>query len=282
MNKQNLWQKALEINEKALKGRVLKPFDTKLQKIQHGGYEYQIRELIRKPRTQEVAFGPVINPFRPWESALEISKILDNHVLILNKYPVELCHLLLITKNWVPQNGWISLADWKALVNVERNINGFWFFNSSPNAGASQPHRHLQLLKRIDEVNLFPRQEWFENMSRNKYFDTSNIGNSSMVLRRNAGLENSANELENIYFTLCHEMNVGEPYKDNKPKISYNLIITKEWMCLIRRSKESYKGFNINALGFAGYLLITSKSNKKWLRDNNPLAILENVVEPIN
>ena len=54
-------------------------------------------------------YGPKQIPFCPWEKILEIDKIGDNHQLILNKYPVQKGHILLITNEWKPQNGWLDI-----------------------------------------------------------------------------------------------------------------------------------------------------------------------------
>ena len=40
------------------------------------------------------------------------------------------------------------IKDWRAIQQVNKDTSGLWFFNSSPIAGASQPHRHFQLLRR--------------------------------------------------------------------------------------------------------------------------------------
>ena len=65
---------------------------------------------------------------------------------------------------------------------------------------------------------------------------------------------------------------------DFKP---YNLIISRNWIALIRRSKEGIMGYSINALGFAGYLLATNESDIKWLDHYGPEYLLQNVVDPI-
>ena len=89
---------------------------------------------------------------------LEIDKIGDNHQLILNKYPVQKGHILLITNKWKPQNGWLDIKDWRAIQQVNNDTSGLWFFNSSPIAGASQPHRHFQLLRRSKDEISYPRK----------------------------------------------------------------------------------------------------------------------------
>ena len=221
----------------------------------------------------------------PWDKNLEISKILNKHVLILNKYPVEDCHMILITNYWQPQDGWINKSDWEALSYVEKDTRGLWFFNNSPIAGASQPHRHIQFLPRTSDQLLCPRQKWFEYLlNKTKENNTNDkLELSCMVIRRNHTNDfYCINELESIYYELCTKMHIGNPTNDNKPICPYNLLITKDWFCLIRRSIDTFQGFDINALGFAGYFLVKNESNINWFYENSPEYLLSSVVKPIN
>ena len=281
MEELNLWDKTLEVSKKALLSRSLQPFKTKLEKLIGDDNSCEIRTLIDKPRTQLAKPKPIPNPFKPWQKELEICEVGDNHVLILNKYPVELGHTLLITKDWQPQDGWITYNDFKALNLLELELSGFWFFNNSPSAGASQPHRHLQFLKRDNTKLLFPRQTWF-----NKRIETlnqnDNLSKSIHILRRKHSNDiNTTDELFNLYLKLCEIMKVGLPNVDKKPQVPHNLLITRKWISLIRRSKESHRGFDINALGFAGYFLATPKSDVRWLMKYKSEKLLSAVVKPI-
>ena len=49
-------------------------------------------------------------------------------------------------------------------------------------------------------------------------------------------------------------------------------------MSIIRRSKDYAHGYSLNALAFAGYILNTEKSDEKWLINNGPIKLLEEVV----
>jgi len=50
---------------------------------------------------------------------------------------------------------------------------------------------------------------------------------------------------------------------------------------MIRRRQEHVAGFSINALGFAGYLLLTEHSNLDWLKAHGPWALLEAVATKV-
>ena len=282
MPKNDLWEKVLLTSQCAINRNSLKPYETKLEVLIEKNCRYQLRSIIGKPRTQNSDIGPNLNPFSPWEDDLEIVKVNDNHVLILNKYPVEIGHLLLITRKWAPQNGWLTINDWLSLNKIEKEINGLWFFNSSSKSGASQPHRHIQLLRRVSKDKLFPRQFWFEQILNDPFSDSSRLGKSTLVLPRRFSYDiGAADELNDLYLELCLRLCIGLPNKNIRPICPYNLLITDKWIGLIRRSKESYKGFSINALGFAGYFLVSRNSNIKWIREQKPLSILNEVVSSL-
>ena len=280
MKKEIIWRLSLRKTEEAIISKSLIPFETKLDIIDTINYSYEIRTLIDKNSTQDKTEGPKQNPFKPWQKELEIKKVLNTHVLILNKYPVEIGHMLLITKNWEPQNGWLDKKDWEALVEVNKDTSGLWFFNNSQKAGASQPHRHLQLLRRPDDNFICPRQYWFEDFLLDKFSTNYNLNKSCFVYPSNK--IKSAQELNDIYLRLCKKMNIGDPIKNKYPTKSYNLLITNKWFALITRSAEAFKGFSINGLGFAGYFLVTSKSDVDWLKDNGAESLLASVVLPLD
>ena len=76
-------------------------------------------------------------------------------------------------------------------------------------------------------------------------------------------------------------MNVGNLDLDTSPLTPYNLLITQKWVAIIRRTKEKAYGFNINALGFAGYFLGKKNSDISLLTREGPEEILNEVVKPI-
>jgi ATP adenylyltransferase len=65
-----------------------------------------------------------------------------------------------------------------------------------------------------------------------------------------------------------------------KPLGAYNLLITSEWMFLVPRSKEYFDSISINALGFAGALLVKNKEEMQKVKQVGPLSILQEVAGP--
>ena len=106
----------------------------------------------------------------------------------------------------------------------------------------------------------------------------SKIDKSVFVIRRNGN--DDAEILYQKYLDVLFKLDIGNPLKNNKPTKPYNLLMGKNWMSAIRRSREGLKGFSINALGFAGYLLATNEADVEWLDQVGPQQLLENVVDP--
>ena len=81
-----------------------------------------------------------------------------------------------------------------------------------------------------------------------------------------------------FYLELCKKLGLGNPISNRKPKYPYNLLITNKWIAIIKRKYDHIHGFSINGLGFAGYLLVTEKSNINYLRKFGPEKLLESFV----
>ena len=276
MKKEIYWEKALQKTKISINSKSLFPLNTTdITKKLYKGNDFVIRELDITKFKKSTLIGPKINPFRPWDNILEIDSIGKYHQLILNKYPVQLGHILLITNEWKEQNGWIDIKDWEAIKEVNKDTTGLWFFNSGPLAGASQPHRHIQLLRRDPSELSCPREKWilgFNDLNcKNEKF-----GKNIKIQKFSKSLNEE--NIDEIYKDLSYKLGLGDPKKDKKPKNPYNLIFTNRWMVLIKRKTDNLHGISINALGFAGYILVTEKSDIKYLKNFGPEKLLENLL----
>ena len=54
----------------------------------------------------------------------------------------------------------------------------------------------------------------------------------------------------------------------------YNLLLTRRWMLVVPRSRECWEGTSVNALGFAGSLLVRDRDQLARLRDVGPMKVL--------
>ena len=267
------WKKALKQTRLSIENDSLFPIKTLIvTKELYENNDFIIRKLNTAKFYKNKIYGPIENPFFPWEEILGIEKIGDNHQLILNKYPVQKGHILLITNSWKPQNGWLDIDDWLAIQEVNKDTSGLWFFNSSPVAGASQPHRHIQLLRRSKGEMSCPREKWIKELKYSK--NSKNKLNRNIIVSE-INLCQSTSNIYKLYLDLSKKIGLGDPFIDEKPRYPYNLLITNEWIAIIRRSNDHIHGFSINGLGFAGYILITEKSNINYLKEVGPEKLLE-------
>ena len=290
MGSEHFWTSALSRSSQALDQGALIPLTTsRLQCPGMGCERFELRQLNAQLPRHHQPEGPKPNPFSPWEQELEIESIGTNHVLILNKYPVQTGHMLLITRQWAPQVHWLTDDDWSALVQVDRDTSGLWFFNSGPKAGASQPHRHLQLLRRQHGEQVCPRESWFRNLLHDRTSGRSDDSQdpliaSCAVASRPHGitLKQEAHALHALYRSLAMTLDLGDIKTEQPPLAPYNVLLTPEWMAVIRRKQERASGFSLNALAFAGYLLATQNSDLDWLKRNGGERLLQEVVDSIS
>jgi ATP adenylyltransferase len=268
---ERFWQEALAVSDRARNAGSLVPLATETLEFP-GLAPFHLRRLLSRPPRHLRPGGPRPNPFLPWERDLQVRVLGDGHILLLNKYPVQPAHLLVITSTWQPQGGWISTDDWLAVSMVAADTGGLWFFNSSATAGASQPHRHLQLLPRAPaqascplatsllaqlEGNQ-PRWPWRYALSRRS--DPS--GGADLPL---------------LYAEHCRRLGIGTASGDPAPRHAYNLLFDDNWFLTVLRLREHCAGFSVNGLGFAGYLLCTEGSDLDWLARQGPWRLLASV-----
>ena len=285
MGTETYWNRALEQSKRAIRSGALVPLSTSLEHlISSPESNFELRTLESRLPKHLKREGPKPNPFRPWDPQLEVARLNPGHTVILNKYPVQRGHMLLITTDWAAQDGWLTLADWSALVQVDHDTSGLWFFNSGPIAGASQPHRHLQLLPRNKDETSCPRDLWFQKrLSSQRTIETTSdslLNCCAVVSRLSHEKDNDeqAQHLYQCYLSLSRQLGIGHPSQDQRPRSFYNLLITPQWIAMVRRRREGAAGFSINALGFAGYLLATASADLNWLKTYGPEALLREVV----
>ena len=132
----------------ALEVGALEPIATQTRRL-HDGMPFLIHQLAsieRKRRAGLMQRSTGENPFLPYDADLFVADITDTHVALLNKFNVVDLHLLLVTRDFVDQESPLEHADFLALAACLAQLDGIGFYNSGEIAGASQPHKHLQLV----------------------------------------------------------------------------------------------------------------------------------------
>jgi ATP adenylyltransferase len=293
-NSPSLWERIELVTQEALAKKVLHPIPTQYQIIEENGIQFIVRILDNlnkkdkakeKQKKKQKESNSNFNPFLPYEKDLFIADIQENHVLILNKFNVVNYHLLIITRKFESQDSILNIEDFSALWKVLKQINGLGFYNGGKLSGASQPHKHLQLVPYplVDEIETIPLNNLIlSNKNGEKFFTLKSLPYLQAIAFFEEITEKSPEELGKItleyYYQLLDKLNIN--IEDNKPSKNYNLLITKYWMMIIPRSREKYESISINSLGFAGALLVKNNAELELLLKHKPLEILSKVGIP--
>ncbi len=277
---ERLWKAGLQRSDGARAVQALVPLATELL-VRPSAEPFMVRRLLSATPKHLRASGPRPNPFLPWDPRLEVALLGQSHVVLLNKYPVQPGHLLLITQHWQPQSGWLQASDWQAVAELDADTGGLWFFNSCAASGASQPHRHLQLLPRPAEASSCPLAELILQQLEHqqprwpwRYAISRRLPHPGV---EGASPREVARDLEQHYRHHAGLLELGDPQHDPQPRHPYNLLFTDHWFMSVRRQQEHCAGFSVNALGFAGYLLATEASDLDWLEQQGPWQLLNAV-----
>ena len=239
------------------------------------------------------------NPFAPPDAELVVGDLTPTHFGVLNKYPVVAHHLLIVTREFVDQETLLDATDFAALAVCLRQVDGLGFYNGGREAGASQPHRHLQLVplplstQRGGDAWSVPMEAVFDQWSSG--------GGTTRLLRlpfRNAFavLEPSffdevdpAGRLLELYTVMLAACGLREESANdggraaNEPERQrgpYNLLVTRRWMLLVPRTQEHFGAISVNALGFAGSLFVRDEAEMDALRAAGPMSALRAVGVP--
>ncbi|KIH89301.1 bis(5-nucleosyl)-tetraphosphatase [Sporothrix brasiliensis 5110] len=144
-------------------------FPTQVALLRVQGVPFQLRfapALAKKPKAESQredtkddeghAGGSDKKPYDPFEApppGLVVCPAVNGgtHRLVLNKFAVSQDHAILATTAWRPQSHLLAPADLAAAyaciaAYAARGEALYVFYNSGRHSGASQPHRHLQLL----------------------------------------------------------------------------------------------------------------------------------------
>jgi len=271
-----------EVAARALASGALQPIESHPCEVEDGGVRFSVRIASpRAPRAaREVADAgaPPRNPFLPYDEALFVADLGPDHVCLLNKYPVLRDHLLITTRAFEEQEAPLRRGDFEATWRVLLELDGLAFYNAGAIAGASQRHRHIQVVP--TPLGRGPRRTPIDPALDDARFDaavgrTETLPFHHAVARLRVGPSSppvvAARALHGLYCEMARAFGCD---RGGRP---YNLLITRDWMLFVPRSRECWEGVSINALGFAGAILVRDEAQLTRLRAEGPLSALARV-----
>lgn len=319
-----LWERIKQQTEYALECGALQPIPTEYEFVEQGNIRFLVRILSNLSRKEEAkkqqeknqaTTAKDFNPFLPYEQDLFVADISDTHLCLLNKYNVVDFHLLIVTREFEEQENLLTLPDFQALGACMAEFDGLAFYNGGKTAGASQRHKHLQIvpiplapdgMMETDaqmqgdgdgdgetEMNKVIPQICnaikipIEPAVASAIFDDT-VGTIPEFCFQHALVKldpnwvhspvESAVAILESYFTLLKAVGIqGSDGMSGKQSGNYNLLVTREWMLVVGRSLEEFESISVNSLGFAGALLVKNQAQMQIIKENTPLKILQKV-----
>ena len=298
LKKGTLWQDLLRTTDLALGTGALLPMPTDYEFIEDGGIRFFVRILsslqrkdeARQKQQESSATGMAMNPFLPYEKALFVADISDTHVALLNKFNVVEHHLLIITRHFEDQETLLTLQDFEALWACMAEYNGLGFYNGGEAAGASQQHKHLQMVP-LPLVPEGPEVPIEPLIARARFEDRLGIIPGVPFLHVFVQLErdivasplDAARKTFELYAAMLDRVGLEPPVAGGRKlqSVPYCFLTTRQWMLLIPRSREFFDSISINSLGFAGALLVKNREQMDLLKKCGPMTALKSVALPV-
>jgi len=265
---------------RAYESGALAPSDTRIETVSEQGITYVVRVLNNIRRKHQASRDRSTDPFAaPYESDLVIAALAPAHMALLNKFPVLDRHLLAVTRRYEPQTHLLTIADCEALLHLLHGWDGLAFYNGGLDAGASQRHKHLQMVDLPAESGLPVATALAASQIDNGIGRSPELPFPHACARmpESAWRDPSmgAATVYGIYLELLEA--VGLPSIGRQQPGPYNLLATREWLWVVPRCRQAYQGIEVNALGFAGTLLVSDEAHLSALKSLGVTACLRGV-----
>jgi ATP adenylyltransferase len=267
----------------ALAAGELKPIVTRSEYIDEDGVRFLVRIVSGgKPKLPPSGTpGAATSPFLNRDDALQVAEVSPTHVCRLNRYPVVEDHTLIVTRQFEDQQAPLNAGDFHALWTCMNEYEAMAFYNGGPAAGASQSHKHLQMVP-LPLAPAGPRIPLEPLIAQAKF--SSAIGESPRLPFRHGVARLDPQSVEEpaqaaqaslaLYRELLSHAGI-DPHASALE--AYNLLATREWMLIVPRVREWFDSVSLNGLAFAGTLLVKSEEQFALLRNRGAMAALQSV-----
>ncbi|UIF87583.1 phosphorylase [Cupriavidus sp. UYPR2.512] len=279
-----LWPAILQRTAHALQSGALCPIETTEAVIEDGGVPFLVRKvssLARKDKARTTSSAGS-NPFLPCDPELFVADISDTHVALLNKFNVIEHHLLIVTRRFEAQESLLTVADFEALLACMAEFPSLGFYNGGAAAGASQGHKHLQIVP-------LPFAETGPPLPIDPLLASARIAGAIGAVpglafaHAFAPLDLFAGPIEEVARTACERYRalldaVGvravEVEGGLRQSAPYNLLVMPAGLLLVPRSRECVEGISVNALAFAGSLFVRDAAQMRTIEGLGPMRLL--------
>ena len=295
-----LWPAVLDTARAAASDGALVSTATTPSLVHDGGWTFVLRvarslqakseaaAAAAKRKQKEAGKGRAFNPFDPPDPRLVVAPLPPSHTLVLNKFNVAGGHVLIITQAFEPQEAALTPADaaaaW-AVVTSFPGAGGLLYFNRGPLSGASQPHKHVQVVP----LPLDAAEAGTDDTARAPYEGAALAAVTeagvppltvtpvrSLPVRAYAAAMPPApgptpTQLAACLGDLAAACGVVGGDKDT---CSYNLLLTRRLALAVPRAAAGVGPVGVNAIGYAGSLLVRTEAELEYVRGVGPWGVL--------
>lgn len=285
-----LWAQLQRRTDHAKRSGALRPIDTEQAMVEDAGVRFLVRQVSSLSRKDadgkrlSTQAGAAANPFLPPEPDLVVTDISDSHFALLNKFYVIDHHLLIVTRRFEEQEALLNRADFEALFACLAEVDGLGFYNGGVAGGASQRHKHLQIvpLPLAAEGPAIPIAPLLA-AAPGAAAAVPGLPFRHAFARLDAALVRQPSQAARAALECYRALMAGagvqaiESGGELRQSAPYNLLVTREWMLLVPRSTESVEGVAVNALGYAGSLFVRDAAQMATIRKLGPMRVLQAV-----
>jgi sulfate adenylyltransferase (ADP) / ATP adenylyltransferase len=298
LKKGSLWRQIDVVTRKAVESGKLHSIPTQIEYVEDCGVNFIIREVSgpwlkgeakKKQQKESDPSDSQVNPFLPYEKDLFVTDVSDTHIALLNKFNVVDHHLLVVTREFEDQETLLTVRDLEALSACMAEYHSLGFYNGGEAAGASQRHKHLQIVP-LAPVSGRPDVPIEPLLSKAKIESGLGFIPGLPFLHAFSRLESSifrspseaGRKLFDLYGRMLQRAGMEVPEREGQRQSApYCLLLTRDWMLIVPRSREFFGSISINSLGFAGALLVMDELQMKLVKSVGPMSVLRAVGLPL-
>jgi len=263
----NLWEHVERQAAHAVEAGALHHIETVAHLMEDGGVPFVVRQgtgLVKKETPGSRTAG---DPFATPEPELFVADLSPTHYALLNKYNVLDRHLLVVTRVNVSQDEPLDAGDFESLARCMEGQQVLGFYNGGATGGASQPHKHLQVVR----LPLSP----FGCEIPVEALMAGNSGTVPGFPMRHAFARGNAGDPKWL-LGRYHDMRRVLALED----APYNLLVARDWMLLVPRVRAMFGTIPLNSLAFAGALFVRDEEELHTVERIGPMAALRGVAFP--
>ncbi|KAK6456343.1 5',5'''-P-1,P-4-tetraphosphate phosphorylase [Scheffersomyces xylosifermentans] len=268
------------------------------QKVGNSTIDFQLtllKSLQHRPDNGTKAENPFAKP-EPELTILNNYGATDEFRVVFNKFPVVPKHFMIITKEFKSQNTPLAPNELQGILSMLRELlkatnndeRWFAFYNSGPESGASQPHKHIQFMTFPDknEFVAYPEQlastsEPFLPNVKQEPLQNPDLPFAHFVARLPDNLDDLENDDLNLFFASLLQRSLTVSRQNDADHISYNFVMTTKYMMIVPRRSALYKmKLGINSCGVVGLVLCKNEELFDLVKADGPENILKEVGFP--